>query len=76
MKPEIQRAIASAVDLVNTHSGQACVRLRFLDDPEELELVANSASLRGNTFEFVAGFETYGGSVEELRSVQAELINH
>lgn len=76
MSPELRRAVASAVDLVNSHSGQTCVRLRFTGEPSEVNFVANSARLRGVTFEFQAGFETYGGSVEELSDISTEVIAH
>ena len=74
MSPELRRAVAQAVDLVNSHSGQTSVRLRFASDPADIDFVANSARLRGGLFEFQSGFETYGGSVEELSEIKAELI--
>jgi len=74
MSLELRRAVASAVDVVNAHAGQTCVRLRFAGDPSEVNFVANAAELRGATFEFQAGFETYGGSVEELSDISTEVI--
>jgi len=76
MKSEVQSAVASAVDLVNRNAGQTYVHLRFADDPAEVDFVANAASFAGGRFEFKAGFETYGGSVDELADVRAELIKH
>ena len=76
--PELQRAVASAVDLVNTHSGETTVRLRFNDDDTEPEadFVANSASLNNGAFVFTAGFETYSGRIGDLAGIHAELIGH
>lgn len=76
MNPELRRAVAQAVDLVNTHSGQTSVHLRFADDPAAIDFVANAAHLQGAKFEFQAGFETYGGSVEELSEIKTEVIGH
>ena len=76
MNPELRRAVAQAVDLVNSHSGQTSVHLRFADDPAAIDFVANAARLQGATFEFQAGFETYGGSVEELSEIKTEVIGH
>ena len=76
MNPELHRAVANAVNLVNSHSGHTCVRLRFCDEPSEIDFVANSASIEGATFEFQAGFETYGGSLEELSDIRTEVIQH
>jgi hypothetical protein len=76
MNPELRRAVAQAVDLVNTHSGQTSVHLRFTDDPAAIDFVANAARLQGAKFEFQAGFETYGGSVEELSEIKTEVIGH
>jgi hypothetical protein len=76
MKTDLQRAVMDAVNLVNTHSGQTSVRLLFnSDEMPELDFVANSAVLRGQQFEFTAGFETYGGSIEELLDIRAEVID-
>jgi len=74
MNPELRRAVAHAVDLVNSHSGQTCVRLRFSGDPAEIDFVANAARMKDEAFEFQAGFETYGGRLEELSDIRAELI--
>lgn len=76
MSAELRRAVAEAVDVVNTHSGQATVHLRFASDPVGIDFVANSARMLGGTFEFQAGFETYGGLVEELSEIRTELIGH
>jgi hypothetical protein len=76
MKTDLQRAVMDAVNLVNTYSGQTSVRLLFnSDEMPELDFVANSAILRGHQFEFTAGFETYGGSIEELLDIRAEVID-
>jgi len=73
----LQRAVADAVNLVNTHSGQAAVRLQFASaDQADLDLVANSASLKGDQFTFTAGFETVVGTVAELANIRAEVISH
>lgn len=76
MQPEMHRAVANAVNMVNLHSGETSVRLRFRSDNREPELdfVANSASLTKGGFEFTAGFETYTGSFEDLAEIHAELI--
>ena len=74
MSSELRRAVMQAVELVNTHAGQTSVSLRFADDPADVNFVANSARLQGITFEFQAGFETYGGSVEELSDIKTEVI--
>ncbi|MFQ5806899.1 MAG: hypothetical protein ACE5I3_10660 [Phycisphaerae bacterium] len=76
MSVELRRAVAQAVDLVNSHSGETSVQLRFAGDRSELDFVANSARLQGAIFEFQAGFETYGGSVEELSEIKTEVIGH
>lgn len=70
----MQNALADAVSTVNAHAGETRVRLRFSDDPDELDFVANSAMMRNNAFEFQAGFATYGGSVEEISEIRAEII--
>jgi len=76
-QPDLHRAVADAVQLVNTHSGQACVRLRFQSgEVPELDFVANSASLHGEKFVFTAGFEKFDGMVGELAGIRAELIAH
>lgn len=75
--PELARAMANVVHLVNAHSGQASVCLRFASrDAGELDFVANSAAMRGDQFEFTAGFETYVGRLGELADVRAEVIQH
>lgn len=71
---DMTQAVESAVDLVNTHSGLACVHLRFADDLDEIDFVANSASFQNGQFQFQAGFDTYGGSVTELSDIRTELI--
>ena len=76
MGVELRRAVAKAVDLVNSHSGHTSVHLRFAGDPTAIDFVANSAQLRGGRFEFQAGFETYGGSVEELSEISTQVIGH
>ena len=74
---ELQQAVADAVNLVNTHSGQASVRLWFNSaEFGEVDFVANSASLQGDKFSFAAGFETYDGLVAELANIKTELISH
>jgi hypothetical protein len=71
----LQSAVADAVNLVNAHSGQASVHLRFnSDDFAEVDLVANSATLQGDHFSFTAGFETVGGTLAELADIRAEVI--
>lgn len=71
----IKDAVASAVDLVNRHPGEASIVLRFggVDVPE-IDFVANSARLEGERFMFTAGFEKFDGSVRELSDIRAELI--
>ena len=77
LNPELHRNIADAVKLVNAHSGQASVCLRFhSDELAEVDFVANSASLQGDRFTFTAGFETFDGTVTELAGIRAELIRH
>lgn len=76
MNAELQRAVKSAVNLVNSHSGQTCVHLRFSDDASDVDFIANAARVSGGSFEFQAGFETYGGSVEELSDIRVEIIQH
>jgi len=76
MHPNLHRAVAEAIDVVNAHSGQTTVHLRFADDPAELDFVANAAALRDGSFEFHAGFETYSGSLEELSDIRTEVIGH
>lgn len=74
--PELQRAVRSAVSLVNSHAGQTWVHLRFSDDSGDVDFVANAARISDGRFEFQAGFETYGGSVHELSEIRAEVIQH
>jgi hypothetical protein len=74
MNLELRRAVADAVRLVNSHSGRACVSLRFSEDPAEINFVANAARMQGEAFEFQAGFETYGGKLDELSGIRTELI--
>jgi hypothetical protein len=76
MGVELRRAVAKAVDLVNSHSGQTSVHLRFVNDPSAIDFIANSARLQGAAFEFQAGFETYGGSVDELSEIRTEVLGH
>ncbi len=67
--------VANAVKLVNDHAGLAAVRLRF-QSPElsEVDFVANSASLKGDRFSFVAGIDTFDGTVSELAEIEAAVI--
>jgi hypothetical protein len=74
--PSLQQAVADAVRLVNAHSGQACVRLQFNADVAEVDLVANSASLQGDRFQFTAGFQTVDGTIGELANIRTEVIGH
>ena len=76
MNPELRTAVEQAVNVVNTHSGQTSVHLRFSDDPGGVDFVANGARLQGAVFEFEAGFETYGGLVDELSEITTEVISH
>lgn len=74
MTPEMHRVVRDVVDKVNANSGLTCVRLRFADDQTEIDFVANAAQLTQGRFEFQAGFETYGGAIDELEDVHAEVI--
>jgi len=74
MTAELRRAVAEAVDVVNRHAGRTTVHLRFVGDAAPVDFVANSARLQGGTFEFQAGYEKYGGSIEELSDISTELI--
>lgn len=76
MRPQMQQAVSDAVEMVNTQPGLTCVRLRFADDPYEVDFVANAAAFTAGRFEFKAGFETYEGAVDELSEIRAELISH
>lgn len=71
---QIARAVADAVKLVNANSGNACVRLRFNEDAGEVDFVANSATISGESFEFISGFDSFGGSLRELADIRAEVI--
>lgn len=73
----LRKAVTDAVDLVNSHSGAASVRLEFNSETvPPIDFVANSGSFEGENFVFTAGFETYGGSMEELKNIRAELIGY
>ncbi len=73
----LRKAVTDAVDLVNSHSGAASVRLEFNSATvPPVDFVANSGSVEGEHFTFTAGFETYGGSVDELKGIQTELIGY
>ena len=74
MIPEIRKAVLQAISDVNAQPGQTSVHLRFNDDPLDVDFVANSASMQGAAFEFQAGFETYGGSIDELSDIKTETI--
>lgn len=72
---DLQVAVAEAVARVNSQPGCVNVRLRFGDgDPAVVDLVANAARLQGSAFEFVAGYETYSGNVEELAEIEVTAI--
>ncbi len=73
MHGPIQSAVADAVNLVNRHSGKTTIHLRFVDTGE-IDIIANAATFTDGAFEFQAGFETVGGSIDELLSIQAEVI--
>mgnify|MGYP003573953360 CR=1 FL=1 len=74
---QLQRAVADAVQLVNDHSGQACVRLLFNSgDDGPIDFVANAASLQGDHFTFRSGFETFDGRLAELADIRTDLIRH
>lgn len=74
MNAELTREVTDAVTLVNRHAGAACVRLVFADDPAELDFVASSASLSGDEFQFRSGFETFSGTVGDLKQIRVEVI--
>lgn len=74
MNTMVQQAVADAVDLVNTHAGRTCIRLRFEGDLDAVDFVANAAKLQEGRFEFQAGIETYQGMVSELSEINAHLI--
>lgn len=72
---ELTRAVAEAVNVVNSHQGETTVWLRFANgDPEEFDFVANAAKLTGNSFEFQAGYDTFSGTVDELREIRVQVI--
>ena len=74
MEAPIRRAVADAVELVNTHAGKAAVHLLFKGE-DEIDFIANSARIEGDQFEFASGFESFTGSVGELSRIRAELIS-
>lgn len=71
---DMRVAVTEAVAQVNRRPGQVSVRLRF-DSGDPLDLVANAATLKGSAFEFVAGYETYAGNIEELVDIEVTRIN-
>lgn len=71
---EIHAALLRAVRTVNDHAGETCVHVRFANDPEPIDFVADAARLVDGAFEFQAGFETLSGSVNEIESISAETI--
>ena len=75
MNPNLNQAVRDAVDLVNSNAGHTSVHLMFHDDSSALDFIANSARLQGPMFEFNAGFETYGGRIDELSDIRFEIIN-
>jgi hypothetical protein len=75
VQSELGHIIRDVVRMVNENSGQTNVRLRYCDDCDEISFVANSARLDGSNFEFVAGFETYCGSVQDLADLSATVID-
>lgn len=74
VRSELNNVIRDVVRMVNENSGQTSVRLRYCDDCDDINFVANSARLDGCSFEFVAGFETYCGTVEDLADLSANVI--
>jgi hypothetical protein len=70
----IAQELSAAVNLVNSHSGSACIHLLFNGDGEPIDFIANRAELRGDAFSFTSGFDTLGGSLRELAGIKAELI--
>lgn len=78
MEPEseLNSAVAEAVSLVNRHSGETSIHLCFADDPAGIDFIANAARLDNGRFEFQAGFETYGGAIDELANIEAVRISH
>lgn len=74
---QLEQAVADAVNLVNAHSGQTSVRLRFHSaEFGEVDFIAHTASLKGDRFEFSSGFETFDGRLDELAHIKAEVIRH
>ena len=71
---EIHTALRQAVRTVNDHAGETCVHVRFANDPQVIDFVADAARLIDGAFEFQAGFETLSGSVDEIESISAEMI--
>ena len=71
---DIRAAVDEAVRIVNANAGKTCVHLQFAGDPVGVDFVANAATMQGGSFEFQAGFETYGGMVDELAGVRADVI--
>lgn len=75
VETNLKKALNEAVRLVNGHSGATTVRLEY-DGAPPIDFVANSGSFEGENFVFTAGFETYGGTLDQLRNVRAQLISH
>ncbi len=75
VETDLKRALNEAVEMVNGHSGATTVRLEY-DGSPPIDFVANSGSFEGESFVFTAGFETYGGTLDQLRDVRARLISH
>jgi hypothetical protein len=72
---ELSRAVAEAVNVVNSHQGETTVWLRFAEsETEEFDFVANAAKLTGNSFEFMAGYDTFAGTVDELKEIRVQVI--
>ena len=76
MDPRLRTAVEQAVNVVIAHAGQTTVHLRFSGDPGGVDFVANAARIQGASFEFQSGFDTYGGSVDELSDIKTEVIQH
>jgi hypothetical protein len=74
MNPEMRRQVDHAVNTVNTHQGETCVYLQFEDDAQEIDFMASSARMEGESFEFSSGCETLRGSLGEVRAIRAEII--
>lgn len=72
----VRLAVHEAVNTVNTHAGETCVRVRFANDPHEIDFIANAARLIDGAFEFQAGFETLAGKLDEIESIRTEPICH